>query len=415
MNTEDTGNTTHSSSIPDGASTITKSSTDEDPSNVSSVEKEEKIIQTTTICKTAKEETSAATPTTTTDIVTDKKCHPSSSSSCEDWSGGILFRATENLFTFKELDITKYIGDQRYKDKKTGFATRIYFDINDYPVEEEFFNISSCETMIANDNNGDKSKYTDKEVRTTLTKARYKSESFKKLALDIRAAAFMCGVNLIQNGNQGQESKDGFLVRSRFTCQNYRSKTLPNPNGKRTRRSSPTDGRPLPKKPTMRRCKHFFYVSFDRNGFYVVPGLGFKKHTNHLPIEPHCISKKEIQICFDSWTKAWNEGNTEAYLKAYADLPSIRYVSGTNITIGKENIVKLITSRGGAKGILSIHPPFTIEILPNHNDAICFGQYELELPNDNDTTTPAAKQNGCFTTHLRKIEGSWKILSDHSS
>ena len=123
-------------------------------------------------------------------------------------------------------------------------------------------------------------------------------------------------------------------------------------------------------------------------------------------------SKKEIQISFDNWTKAWNEGNTETYLTAYADLPSTRYVSGTNVTIGKENIVQLMRERGGAKGILSIHDPstsFHIDILPNQDDAICFGQYELELPHVD------SKQHGCFTVHVRKLEGVWKIISDHSS
>ncbi len=399
--TTTTNNNDHTSNIEGSdALTITNLPTDhKDHSNIPSEENEVKIKNSN------KDERSNTTTTTGTNPTTAQISHPPS---CKDWCRSILFRATENLFTFKKLDITKYVGDQRYKDKKTGFATRIYFDINDYPVEEEFFNISSCETNMANH----KSDYTDKEARTIVTKARFKSESFKKLSMDIRAAAFMCGVNLIQNGNQGQESRDGFLVRSRFTCQNYRKKTIPNPDGKRTRRSS-SSGKNLNKlaATTMMRCKHFFYISFDRNGFYVVPGLGFKKHTNHQPIEPHCIAKKEIEICFDAWTKAWNEGNTEAYLKAYADLPSIRYVSGTTITIGKENIVKLMKTRGGAKGILSIHPPssFKIEVLPNHDDAICFGQYELELPNV-DT-----KKNGCFTIHLRKIEDAWKIISDHSS
>ena len=114
--------------------------------------------------------------------------------------------------------------------------------------------------------------------------------------------------------------------------------------------------------------------------------------------------KVDIRNSFDNWTTAWNNDDIEGYLNGYANLPSVRYVSGKKIIKGKENIENLFRERG-AKGTLSlVH--FESECV-SESDAVCFGQYRLTCDDD--------KHEGCFTVHVRKIEGSWKIISDHSS
>jgi ketosteroid isomerase-like protein len=121
------------------------------------------------------------------------------------------------------------------------------------------------------------------------------------------------------------------------------------------------------------------------------------------------LFNSEIKACFDKWTKSWNEGDINGYLQGYADLPSVRYVGGKKVVVGKENVSKLFQERG-ARGRLSlVH--FESDCV-SATDAICFGKYRLV-----ETISEDQEENheGCFTIHLRRIDGSWKILSDHSS
>ena len=118
----------------------------------------------------------------------------------------------------------------------------------------------------------------------------------------------------------------------------------------------------------------------------------------------------EIRKAFDQWKSAWNEGNIDGYLDGYADdIPSVRYVSDKKVTIGKDNIAKLFRERG-ARGMLTlVH--FESECV-SESDALCFGQYRLVECAGDDSK---GMHEGCFTVHVRKILGSWKIVSDHSS
>ena len=134
---------------------------------------------------------------------------------------------------------------------------------------------------------------------------------------------------------------------------------------------------------------------------------------NKLMTSP-IIASTEIRTCFDKWTNAWNEGNIEGYLDGYADSPSVRYVSGKKVTKGKDNIVSLFQERG-ARGVLKlVH--FESECV-SASDAVCFGQYRLVECTGGDDGHDDIKETheGCFTVHVRKINGSWKIISDHSS
>ena len=97
----------------------------------------------------------------------------------------------------------------------------------------------------------------------------------------------------------------------------------------------------------------------------------------------------------------------------------MRYVSGKQVTRGKHNIVKLFQTRG-ARGFLSV-VHFELESISDL-DAVCFGQYHLVEKSDSATAKSGDSlesdenvHEGCFTVHVRKIKGSWKIVSDHSS
>jgi len=155
--------------------------------------------------------------------------------------------------------------------------------------------------------------------------------------------------------------------------------------------------------------------------------------------------KQQIRQCFDTWTHAWNEGDISSYVDAYSDSSQTRYVNGSNNVIlrGKQSIIDYFmksSSMGGdnsggnsySNSILSLIS-LEIEVMPGLKDALCFGQYELsvsqdnkvdENKNENDTISGGENSThstnsyhrGCFTVHVRKDENFvWKIMSDHSS
>lgn len=166
--------------------------------------------------------------------------------------------------------------------------------------------------------------------------------------------------------------------------------------------------------------------------------------TNHgisgTPIEPMATTtetntigitneqqEQQIRECFNEWTEAWNKGDIDGYLNGYMDSSQTRYVSGKKVVRGKENIRSMLEARGGPKGILSL-VELDVEVMSNCKDAICFGQYQLEMSIDSDDDDDQKKEihMGCFTVHVSKIainagedeaneNQTWKIFSDHSS
>ena len=44
------------------------------------------------------------------------------------------------------------------------------------------------------------------------------------------------------------------------------------------------------------RCKFFFYIDFDKDGFYVEPGIGNRNHFNHSQLNKHSKGKTKDSI-----------------------------------------------------------------------------------------------------------------------
>ena len=113
----------------------------------------------------------------------------------------------------------------------------------------------------------------------------------------------------------------------------------------------------------------------------------------------------EVRKAFDTWTSAWNSGDVDGYLEAYENSDTVRYVSGSKIIHGKEDIVKKYKEKG-IKGQLALGN-FEVDDIGLEN-AIAFGEFLLTI--DENT-----KAKGVFTVHVRLQNGLWRIHSDHSS
>lgn len=120
---------------------------------------------------------------------------------------------------------------------------------------------------------------------------------------------------------------------------------------------------------------------------------------------------KAIQACFLAWQNAWNRGDLEAFLDSYWRSDSTRYVSGKTITMGFDAIADIFRARytGGDSGSMG---QMKLEVTPDlirEDEALVFGKYQA-LNNDGQIMG-----HGVFTVHLRQIDGTWKIVSDHAS
>ena len=109
----------------------------------------------------------------------------------------------------------------------------------------------------------------------------------------------------------------------------------------------------------------------------------------------HNMSKvaDEVRKAFDTWTSAWNCGDVDGYLEAYENSDTVRYVSGSKIFHGKEDIVKTYKEKG-IKGQLALEH-FEVDAIGLEN-AIAFGEFQPSQ------TIPAIARNNCrflFGTH----------------
>ena len=147
------------------------------------------------------------------------------------------------------------------------------------------------------------------------------------------------------------------------------------------------------------------------------------------------ISKVEAEVCeaFFGWTESWNAGNLFGYLDAYWDSEQVRYISesllksphskGNVVIYGKKQIEAIFTDtfvknkkqqerykdKKGVAGFISLRK--LIVTPTGSKNAIVFGEHQMEVAGDKRGTVRA----GVFTIHVRKLQGKWKIVSEHGT
>ncbi len=125
----------------------------------------------------------------------------------QKWAHNFIFLGSTDKQTYKEMNITKYVGNNKYKERKNASNLRVYFDPNKYPVKEEL-----------------KSKYEISQGASIKFRVQqqFKSSAYVRLSKGLRKASGQCGFNIIQNGNQKFLPKNtDLVVRNIFSCQRY--------------------------------------------------------------------------------------------------------------------------------------------------------------------------------------------------
>ena len=132
----------------------------------------------------------------------EKECFPKT-----EWSSRLLFNASTDKVNYQVMDITKYVGNSKFKKSREGEEFRVYFDPNKYPIEDEFETMNNLPDDI-----------TIKEK----VQMKFKSQPYVKLCKDIREASGNYGFHIVQNENQKIDLKrNGLKIRNRFSCQRY--------------------------------------------------------------------------------------------------------------------------------------------------------------------------------------------------
>ncbi len=183
----------------------------------------------------------------------------------EEWSCEIKFSAKEDGSKLKNVNILKQVGKRTEKFSKHGRKhVSIYFCEEQYPSSDGF-----------------------------------NSGAFAKLFKDVQQASASQGIQLIRNGRYRWMGKQAMKIcctralcyrptpnrrmtasgmekTSTATATSWLQHPEANKTPIQTRKSSTKRAFSLDKK-----CKFFFLIYFDENGFFVVPGSGNSTHCNH--------------------------------------------------------------------------------------------------------------------------------------
>ena len=105
---------------------------------------------------------------------------------------------------------------------------------------------------------------------------------------------------------------------------------------------------------------------------------------------------------------AWNRGDIPGFMDGYWKSEKLRFASGGSITHGWQTTLERYLKRypdKAAMGTLTFTDHEVTQLAPDA--ALVFGKWELQRAHD--------KPWGLYTLVLRKLEGRWLIVSDHTS
>ncbi|MFN6260175.1 MAG: YybH family protein [Bacteroidota bacterium] len=117
---------------------------------------------------------------------------------------------------------------------------------------------------------------------------------------------------------------------------------------------------------------------------------------------------RAILDLLDTQTAAWNKGDLQGFMKGYWENDSLRFIGKSGITYGWSNTLANY-KRGypdtAAMGKLNFTILVVKKLSPRYYEVV--GKWYLKRS--------IGDASGHYTLLLRKIKGSWVIVSDHSS
>ena len=119
-------------------------------------------------------------------------------------------------------------------------------------------------------------------------------------------------------------------------------------------------------------------------------------------------SKEEIKSMMLQQATDWNNGDLEAFMRGYIKSDKLKFVGGNGLTYGwrqtLENYKKGYPTKEHS-GILTFN---LLEFDQLADDVfLVIGEFHLKRS--------LGDANGMFSVILKRINGAWKIIADHSS
>jgi ketosteroid isomerase-like protein len=117
---------------------------------------------------------------------------------------------------------------------------------------------------------------------------------------------------------------------------------------------------------------------------------------------------RDITALLETQSAAWNRGDLDAFMQAYAPIDDLRFASGDTVTYGWRSTLERYKTRypdRATMGTLAFTKLVVTELSPDA--AIAFGRWQLTRAHD--------RPHGLFTLTLRKTSAGWRIVADHTS
>jgi uncharacterized protein (TIGR02246 family) len=118
--------------------------------------------------------------------------------------------------------------------------------------------------------------------------------------------------------------------------------------------------------------------------------------------------EKHIRNRFAEGTEAWNRGDLEAYLAGYWESEKTRWITRGKIIRGVNAIRAMYKSLFDSPEKMGKFEVKELEVdILTDSDALVVGQWSH--------TAGQLVRQGVFTVYMKKLEGEWVVVIDHTS
>jgi beta-aspartyl-peptidase (threonine type) len=119
-------------------------------------------------------------------------------------------------------------------------------------------------------------------------------------------------------------------------------------------------------------------------------------------------SSETIRAVLDAQVAAWNQGDIDRFMAAYALSPDPTFVSGDEVTRGWQTVHDRYAKKYCGRQEMGTLTFSDLTITPLCEDgALVLGSWRLQRQSD--------EPHGKFTLLFRKLPEGWRILYDHTS
>ena len=125
---------------------------------------------------------------------------------------------------------------------------------------------------------------------------------------------------------------------------------------------------------------------------------------------PASEAQAAVRAVLDAQVEAWNRGDLEAFMAGYWRSPELVFCSGATVTKGWQATLERYRKRYQAEGREMGRLGFdAVEVLAmGPGAAAARGAWRLRM-------SDGKQPHGLFTLLLRRTDGAWRIVHDHTS